>query len=87
MENITYETKCRRCNEIIISEANKPFNETYFLSLMHILRREPPLLPCPKCGIFTVQDIVSYSIVGMTQQDFELTQQQTDLIEKIQNGK
>ena len=87
MENLTYETKCRRCDEIIVNESIHPALETNFLSLMHILRREPPLLPCPKCGIFTIQDVVSYSRIIPAAQDPELTQAQTDLIDKIKDGK
>jgi hypothetical protein len=87
MENLTYETRCKRCDEIIVNESINPVGTVSFANLISVLLRNPPLLPCPKCGIFTIQEVVSYTRPEFTKQDFELTQAQTDLIDKIQNGK
>ena len=81
MENLTYETRCRRCDEIIVCEAIKPMDPENFQCLMNIYLRSAPLLPCLKCGIFTIQDIVSHTRV-IPNNEPELTKKQTDLINR-----
>jgi len=87
MENLTYETKCRKCStitEFSFCDSDEPTmqQKNNFHQLMNIYLRSAPLLPCPKCGIFTIQEVVSYSRPESTKEDFELTQSQKDLIEK-----
>jgi len=85
MEKLNFETKCRRCSGInIFFGSEKPITVSEFQSMVAIYLREPPLFPCPKCGIFTIQEIVSYSRPESTKEDFELTQSQKDLIEKCE---
>ena len=80
MENLTFESKCRKCNTINVSESPK-LDSYGFQCLMNIYLRSAPLLPCPKCGIFTIQDICSHTRV-ISGFENELTKSQTDLIER-----
>ena len=86
MENLTFETKCRRCNTLIKTDTEKPIGTANFQCLMNIYIRHAPLLPCPKCGIFTIQDIVSHTRVILNTEP-ELTKEQTDLINRCNENR
>jgi len=83
MENLTFETKCRKCGTILTytDDGTKTDTAERFNEMINILKRDPMQFPCKKCGIFTVQDLVSYTRTENVQEP-ELTQSQKDLIEK-----
>ena len=87
MENLTYETKCRKCGNVteyaFLNHDNPTRDEhNRFAQLMNIYLRTPPSFECLYCNKPMVQDLVSYSRPEFTKEDFELTQSQKGLIEK-----